>query len=268
MGTASFGRALAKRVLGAFGVKNTAYTNTIEIGGTSSPTDNKATWSYGFPSKTMMPVDTTNPSEGGIPPNGKDMNGVLNSISAECENSMNGILPNEWIAPNVWTSVDSTWKGYPQGAVVLYPTGATATKKKLYQSTVNNNLDTPSASSKWIALEPESRFQIWTSGNFNGNAYRSWSLPFTISTNGVPLSNVSISVYGTVDNSSTWQTMYQACSFQDDALRRTNNGFSIQTSGSSTLIWRNGWGYGMWGFFGESCHFSRITVKIVVQKFN
>lgn len=158
MGTASFGRALAKRVLGAFGVKNTAYTNTIEIGGTSSPTDNKATWSYGFPSKTMMPVDTTNPSEGGIPPNGKDMNGVLNSISAECENSMNGILPNEWIAPNVWTSVDSTWKGYPQGAVVLYPTGATATKKKLYQSTVNNNLDTPSASSKWIALEPESRF--------------------------------------------------------------------------------------------------------------
>ena len=158
MGTAAFGRALAKRVLSAFGVQNTAYTNPIDIGGTSSPTDNKATWSYGFPSKTMMPVDTTNPSQGGIPPNGKDMNGVLNSISAECENSMNGILPNEWIAPNVWTSVDSSWKGYPQGAVVLYPTGATASRKKLYQSTANNNLDTPSSSSKWIALEPSSRF--------------------------------------------------------------------------------------------------------------
>ena len=149
---AGFGRALKDRVLAVFGAKNTAYTNTIDIGGTSQPTDNKATWNYGFPSKTMLPVDTTNPSAGGIPPNGKDMNGVLNSISAECYNAMNGAMANEWIAPNVWKSVDSSWGGYSAGVIVLYPAGNTATKKEFYQSVANNNLDTPSQSDKWIKV--------------------------------------------------------------------------------------------------------------------
>ena len=152
---ANFGRLLKDRVLGIFGGKNTAYTNTIGIGGSSQPSDNSATWNYGFPSKTMLPVDTTNPTQGGIPPNGKDMNGVLNSISAECYNSMNGILPNEWIAPRVWKSVDSSWSGYPSGAIVLYPAGETNAKKDFYQSTKNNNLETPSISSNaWINVHP------------------------------------------------------------------------------------------------------------------
>ena len=152
---ANFGRLLKDRVLGIFGGKNTAYTNTIGIGGSSQPVDNSATWNYGFPSKTMLPVDTTNPTQGGIPPNGKDMNGVLNSISAECYNSMNGILPNEWIAPSVWKSVDSSWSGYPSGAIVLYPAGETNAKKDFYQSTKNNNLETPSISSNaWINVHP------------------------------------------------------------------------------------------------------------------
>ena len=152
---ANFGRLLKDRVLGIFGGKNTAYTNTIGIGGSSQPADNSATWNYGFPSKTMLPVDTTNPTQGGIPPNGKDMNGVLNSISAECYNSMNGILPNEWIAPSVWKSVDPSWSGYPSGAIVLYPAGETDAKKDFYQSTKNNNLDTPSVpSGAWIKVHP------------------------------------------------------------------------------------------------------------------
>ena len=151
---ANFGRLLKDRVLGIFGGKNTAYTNTIGIGGSSQPVDNSATWNYGFPSKTMLPVDTTNPTQGGIPPNGRDMNGVLNSISAECYNSMNGILPNEWIAPSVWRSVDPSWSGYPSGAIVLYPTGNVSTEKKLYQSKVNNNLETPSMSKAWINVHP------------------------------------------------------------------------------------------------------------------
>ena len=149
---AGFGRALKDRVLAIFGAKNTAYTNTIDLGGSSQPTDNKATWNYGFPSKTMLPVDTTNPSAGGIPPNGKDMNGVLNSISAECYNAMNGAMANEWISPNVWKSVDSSWSGYSAGAIVLYPAGNTATKKEFYQSVANNNLDTPSQSDKWVKV--------------------------------------------------------------------------------------------------------------------
>lgn len=169
---AGFGRALKDRVLGIFGSKNTAYTNTIGLGGGSQPTDNKATWNYGFPSKTMLPVDTSNPSAGGIPPNGKDMNGVLNSISAECYNSMNGILPNEWIAPNVWKSVDSSWSGYPSGAIVLYPTGSVSesTKKKLYQSTSDNNNDTPSISTRWVELFTASKLTIYPKNkNINGN---------------------------------------------------------------------------------------------------
>lgn len=167
---ANFGRLLKDRVLGIFGSKNTAYTNTIGIGGSSQPVDNSATWNYGFPSKTMLPVDTTNPTQGGIPPNGKDMNGVLNSISAECYNSMNGILPNEWVAPSVWKSVDSSWNGYPSGAIVLYPTGNVSTKKKLYQSTANNNNDTPSMSSKWVELFPASKLTVYPKEqNINGN---------------------------------------------------------------------------------------------------
>lgn len=172
---ASFGRALKDRVLGIFGVKNPAYTNTIGIGGTSQPTDNSATWNYGFPSRTMTPVDTSNPTGGGIPPNGKDFNGVLNSISAECYNAMNGILPSEWIAPNVWTSVDSKWKGYPVGAIVIYPTGSTSTPKKLYQSVSANNLDMPSSSGQWIELSPQKSFlPDW------GSAQTTTELPFTM----------------------------------------------------------------------------------------
>lgn len=167
---ASFGRALKDRVLGIFGVKNSAYTNTIGIGGASQPTDNSATWNYGFPSRTMNPVDTTNPTSGGIPPNGKDFNGILNSISAECYNAMNGILPSEWIAPNVWTSVDSTWNGYPIGAVVIYPTGSTSVPKKLYQSVSASNLDTPSLSDKWVELFKPPSLTIYPADrNINGN---------------------------------------------------------------------------------------------------
>ena len=167
---ASFGRALKDRVLGIFGVKNSAYTNTIGIGGTSQPTDNSATWNYGFPSRTMTPVDTSNPTGGGIPPNGKDFNGVLNSISAECYNAMNGILPSEWISPNVWTSVDSTWDGYPVGAIVIYPAGSTSTPKKLYQSVSANNLDTPSLSYKWVELFKAPTLTIYPAAqNINGN---------------------------------------------------------------------------------------------------
>ena len=174
---AGFGRALKDRVLAIFGAKNTAYTNTIDLGGSSQPTDNKATWNYGFPSKTMLPVDTTNPSAGGIPPNGKDMNGVLNSISAECYNAMNGAMANEWIAPNVWKSVDSSWSGYSAGAVVLYPTGNTATKKEFYQSVANNNLDTPSQSDKWVNISyiPTRNYMPdWNRGGITGSA------PFTM----------------------------------------------------------------------------------------
>lgn len=171
---ANFGRLLKDRVLGIFGSKNTAYTNTIGIGGSSQPVDNSATWNYGFPSKTMLPVDTTNPTQGGIPPNGKDMNGVLNSISAECYNSMNGILPNEWIAPSVWRSVDPSWSGYPSGAIVLYPTGNVSTEKKLYQSTVNNNLNTPDTKAGWVELFPAHQLIVYPAAQeINGNI-RCW----------------------------------------------------------------------------------------------
>lgn len=178
---ANFGRLLKDRVLGIFGGKNTTYTNTIGIGGSSQPVDNSATWNYGFPSKTMLPVDTTNPTQGGIPPNGKDMNGVLNSISAECYNSMNGILPNEWIDPSVWRSVDNSWSGYPAGAIVLYPAGNTTAKKEFYQSVENNNDETPSLSVKWVKvnefINPFCIFPNYSNGfnikNNEWNSYRS-----------------------------------------------------------------------------------------------
>ena len=94
------------RITKAFGVngdKNTIPTDSTTI------TDNSgiATFDKGFPPITMQPL-----SAGGIPPSGKDMNGVIYSVT----------LQQQWQNAGMTYSFDADFatsvSGYPRGAVV------------------------------------------------------------------------------------------------------------------------------------------------------
>lgn len=94
------------RITKAFGVngdKNTIPTDSTSI------TDNSgiATFDKGFPPITMQPL-----SAGGIPPSGKDMNGVIYSVT----------LQQQWQNAGMTYSFDANFatsvSGYPRGAVV------------------------------------------------------------------------------------------------------------------------------------------------------
>ncbi|MCR2776575.1 gp53-like domain-containing protein [Enterobacter kobei] len=95
------------RILKAFGLnglKNTIPTDS------STSTDNNgvATFDKGFPPITMQPL-----SAGGIPPSGKDMNGILYALS----------LKEQWADAGMSYPFNSDFataiSGYPKGAVLL-----------------------------------------------------------------------------------------------------------------------------------------------------
>ncbi|EMM0835459.1 hypothetical protein RVV06_001447 [Enterobacter ludwigii] len=95
------------RILKAFGLnglKNTIPTDS------STSTDNNgvATFDKGFPQITMQPL-----SAGGIPPSGKDMNGILYALS----------LKEQWADAGMSYPFNSDFataiSGYPKGAVLL-----------------------------------------------------------------------------------------------------------------------------------------------------
>lgn len=95
------------RILKAFGLnglKNTIPTDS------STSTDNNgvATFDKGFPQITMQPL-----SAGGIPPSGKDMNGILYALS----------LKEQWADAGMSYPFNSDFataiSGYPKGSVLL-----------------------------------------------------------------------------------------------------------------------------------------------------
>ena len=95
------------RILKAFGLnglKNTIPTDS------STSTDNNgvATFDKGFPPITMQPL-----SAGGIPPSGKDMNGILYALS----------LKEQWADAGMSYPFNSDFataiSGYPKGSVLL-----------------------------------------------------------------------------------------------------------------------------------------------------
>lgn len=93
---------------------------------TGDPT--AASMAIGFP-----PLAFTNVGAGGSPMDGRDMNGILNFVSAWSQwAGLGGAAP--------WSSTISTAAGgYPYGAVVLSGT----TTGRLYQSQVENNTTNP-----------------------------------------------------------------------------------------------------------------------------
>lgn len=94
------------KIIKAFGVNG--LKNTIPVDSSTS-TDNNgiATFDKGFPQITMQPL-----SAGGIPPSGKDVNGVLYSVTIQqqWQNAGMGYLFDSTYATNI--------SGYPQGSTI------------------------------------------------------------------------------------------------------------------------------------------------------
>lgn len=90
----------------------------------TSMSDDKASWETGFPEATMLPVYA-----GGLPPDGKDFNGVLNQISENLVFQSKG--GRYKFDPDFALSIG----GYPKGATLQ-----TNDESAEYQSLIDNNL--------------------------------------------------------------------------------------------------------------------------------
>lgn len=103
--------------------------NTIPKDAGAAPQD--ATYTYGFPLVTMTPI-----SQGGLPPKGKDFNGILYEISSH----------TRWVnAGGVFYKFDRDFctsiGGYPKGAVLLSNDGLSAYISTIDGNTTNFNED-------------------------------------------------------------------------------------------------------------------------------
>ena len=107
---------------------------------------NKATLTDGFPPITMKPKD-----EGGLPPEGKDFNGILYLAT-----SFYFAFQNGWL-PTFEQSVSDAIGGYAKGAILWYTAGES---KQALQSTKNDNTDNfntdPSViGTSWVPIFPD-----------------------------------------------------------------------------------------------------------------
>lgn len=109
-----------------------------ESTGPSDPKQN-ASWEKGFPSPTMIPI-----SSGGVPPEGPDMNGVLNAISKHTAFIGGG-------GQYRWSDEYSAAKGgYSKGAVLQSDNGDASYVSAIDNNTTNFNTIPGSIGSQWI----------------------------------------------------------------------------------------------------------------------
>ena len=119
---------LASRLLRPFA--NAGAKATIPVSQTDAT---RASYEQGFPALNMTPI-----AAGGVPPSGQDFNGVLYDLSnAALWQQAAGILP--WDAGFAQSPVSG---GYPKNALVVH-------NAVLYQSSVDNNTETPGAGTNW-----------------------------------------------------------------------------------------------------------------------
>ena len=119
---------LASRLLRPFA--NAGAKATIPLSQTDAT---RASYEQGFPALNMTPI-----AAGGVPPSGQDFNGILYDLSnAVMWQQAAGILP--WSAEFAQSPVSS---GYPKNALVVH-------NAVLYQSSVDNNTETPGAGTNW-----------------------------------------------------------------------------------------------------------------------
>jgi len=106
------------------------FIRTIPVPSQIGIVNGEASWSDGFPPLTFSPD-----SAGGINPDGRDMNGILNAVSSLLW----------WYSAGAPISYDSTFQtaigGYPQGAIVQ----SAVTSGVFWLSTADNNVTNPDA---------------------------------------------------------------------------------------------------------------------------
>ena len=132
--------------------------NVINANLEAGDASNKATYTYGFPQITMTPK-----ASGGLPPFGRDMNGILYSVTAMLQYMQAG---GQYTYD---ASFAAAIGGYNQGALVQQ-----ADLSGLWVSTVDNNTSNPETSgSGWMPLDSGSYSFNVTTANItltNGQA--------------------------------------------------------------------------------------------------
>lgn len=112
--------------------------NVINANLEAGDASNKATFTYGFPQITMTPK-----ASGGLPPFGRDMNGILYSVTAMLQYMQAG---GQYTYDSSFATAIG---GYNQGALVQQ-----ADLSGLWVSTVDNNTSNPETSgSGWMPLD-------------------------------------------------------------------------------------------------------------------
>lgn len=109
-----------------------------ESTGPSDPKQN-ASWEKGFPSPTMTPI-----SSGGVPPEGPDMNGVLNAISQHTVFTGGGgqyRWSDEYVAAK---------GGYAKGSVIQSDNGDASYVSAVDNNTINFNTSPGSIGTQWV----------------------------------------------------------------------------------------------------------------------
>lgn len=121
--------ALLRRAFAAAGDKASIPLTSVSA--------SRASFDVGFPALNMTPL-----SSGGVPPDGRDMNGILYAISqAALWAQAMGVMP--------WDTAFASAEGYPNGALVQH-SGA------IWRSKANNNAVAPSAASvAWERVSAE-----------------------------------------------------------------------------------------------------------------
>lgn len=116
------------------------YIQTIPVPSQIPTTPGRASYDDGFPPLTM-----TNPTAGGVPPFGSDMNGVLYALSAWVA----------WMAGGMRATfnpdVASVMGGYPIGAVLQSVSNPAVS---FYNVLANNTNDPDSVTTGWVAFSP------------------------------------------------------------------------------------------------------------------
>ncbi|CAB5155622.1 hypothetical protein UFOVP150_19 [uncultured Caudovirales phage] len=144
----------------------------------SNPTPGGASLADGFP-----PLTRTDPTAGGKPPSGLDMNGILNAISAinRWSNAGGGYAYDGAFA------TDSNVMGYPKGAVVLTSDGLGEWKNLVD----NNQADPEGANTNWI---PSTRLGNQGIVVSNANVTLSYlqANKYTINLNGTLTANINL----------------------------------------------------------------------------
>ena len=118
--------------------------NSIPTTRSSSLAQESATYVEGFPSITMTPI-----SVGGKPPSGKDMNGILNEISAHT------VYLNRGERYRFDAAFCTAIGGYPRGAILMNDGGTAEYISLIDRNTANFNNAAVNISGKWAIYAGE-----------------------------------------------------------------------------------------------------------------